>query len=192
MAAACREILDAPQPYVELPVSLINNRKPAQQPLRPELVAILRMHLQDLKPTDFVLRGKVPSVAKLRIDLTAAGIPWVDERGRVLDVHALRTTFGTMFSAAGITPRVALELMRHSDIKLTTRISTDAAQLPLAADMQRLPAYDLPENSTVKRTQTGVSGCPELSQRGVIDSLIRAAQVPVEGGLVIKSGRLTP
>jgi hypothetical protein len=34
----------------------------------------------------------------LNRDLKAAGIAKVDERGRTLDVHALRTTFGTLLS----------------------------------------------------------------------------------------------
>jgi integrase len=35
--------------------------------------------------------------------------------------HALRHTFGTAPSRAGVTPRTAMELMRHSDIRLTTK-----------------------------------------------------------------------
>jgi integrase len=42
-----------------------------------------------------------------------------DDRGRSLDVHALRTTFGTLLSKGGVAPRTAQAAMRHSDIKLT-------------------------------------------------------------------------
>ncbi len=35
------------------------------------------------------------------LDCQAAGIPKTDERGRVIDIHALRTTFGTHLSASG-------------------------------------------------------------------------------------------
>ena len=115
--------LDAPQPHVELLSSLTKNRKPARQPLRSEVVEALREHMpKDLMPFEWVFRRRVPSVRKFKVDLAAAGIAHVDERGRVLDVHALRTTFGTLLSVAGVPPRVAMELMRHSDLKLTMRI----------------------------------------------------------------------
>jgi len=41
----------------------------------------------------------------------------------------------------GAAPRVVMELMRHSDIKLTMKIYTDAGQLPLADTIFKLPGY---------------------------------------------------
>jgi integrase len=52
-------------------------------------------------------------------DLEAAGIPKRDDRGRTVDVHAMRTTFGTLLSKTGTAPRTAQAAMRHSDLKLT-------------------------------------------------------------------------
>ena len=40
-------------------------------------------------------------------DLKMAGIPKKDERGRSIDVHALRHSFGTLLSKAGVAPRTA-------------------------------------------------------------------------------------
>src|SRR5262249_7165945 len=71
----------------------------------------------------------VPSrlVKILDRDLVAAGIArrvkvgdkWVidkrDDRGRTLDVHALRHTFGTLLSKGGIAPRTAQAARRHRD-----------------------------------------------------------------------------
>lgn len=161
--------LDAPQPFAELPSTITKNRKSDRQPLRPEVVAALRAHMpENSLPFEWVFRGKVPSPSKLRVDLAAAGIPFVDERGRRVDVHALRTTFGTMLSVAGIAPRVAMELMRHSDLKLTMRIYTDAAQLPLAADVQRLPSFNLRKDDahidSQRHAQTAVAGSVSESQ----------------------------
>ncbi len=51
-------------------------------------------------------------------DLKAAGIPKRDERGRTVDVHAMRHTFGTLLSKGGVTPRTAQAAMRHSDDRL--------------------------------------------------------------------------
>ena len=62
-------------------------------------------------------------------DLVAAGIArrvevdgkWKidkrDERGRTVDVHALRHTFGTLLSKGGVAPRTAQAAMRHSTIE---------------------------------------------------------------------------
>jgi len=40
---------------------------------------------------------------------------------------------------AGTSPRIAMEIMRHSDIKLTTKTYTDAGLLPLAETAINLP-----------------------------------------------------
>ena len=58
-------------------------------------------------------------------DLKRAGIPKRDDRGRTLDVHALRTTFGTLLSRGGVPLRTAQAAMRHSDPSLTANVYTD-------------------------------------------------------------------
>jgi len=72
-----------------------------------------------------------------------AGIPKVDERGRTVDVHALRHTFGTMLSAAGVAPRTAQAAMRHSSIDLTMNVYTDPKLLDVAGAMEALPSLSL-------------------------------------------------
>ena len=42
---------------------------------------------------------------------------------------------------AGVSPREAMELARHSDMRLTMKTYTDAAQLPLAATVRGLPSF---------------------------------------------------
>jgi integrase len=54
---------------------------------------------------------------KMKSDLKKAGIPY-KENGRYADFHALRHTLGTNLSSRNVPPRVAMELMRHSDIRL--------------------------------------------------------------------------
>lgn len=176
--------LDADPAFVELPADLTKNRKADRQPLRVEVVAALRAHMPEgSMPFEWVFRGKVPSPAKLRKDLAAAGIPAVDERGRCVDVHALRTTFGTMLSVAGVAPRVAMELMRHSDLKLTMRVYTDAGHLPLAQDVLKLPAFSLPKNdahlNAQRDAQTAVAGRVEQSEGVAEVRGLANGQVPV-------------
>jgi hypothetical protein len=85
-------------------------------------------------------------------DLVAAGIAhrvevapgkWKidkrDERGRTVDVHALRHTFGTLLSKGGVAPRTAQAAMRHSTIELTMNVYTDPKLLDVAGAVEVLP-----------------------------------------------------
>jgi hypothetical protein len=90
----------------------------------------------------------------VRTDFKAAAIPLVDERGYRVDFHALRMTYITRLQRAGVSPREAMELARHSDMRLTMKTYTDAAALPLAATVRRLPAF----GDTQIDSQTLVAG----------------------------------
>jgi hypothetical protein len=139
------------QPHVRVPSSISKNRKESIHYLRPELVETLRIFRPvDAKPDDFVFRGQMPRIPTFKRDLAAAGTPFEDVRGRRIDFHGLRKTYGTMLAAAGVSPRVAMELMRHSDMKLTMGVYTDVAQLPMIAETARLPSLNLP-NTPVAR-----------------------------------------
>jgi integrase len=83
-------------------------------------------------PKDFIKR--------FNADCRRAGIPKRDERGRTVDIHALRTTFGTMLARSGVAPRTAQALMRHSDIRLTMGVYTDPKLLDTAAAVESLPS----------------------------------------------------
>lgn len=63
-----------------------------------------------------------------------------DERGRVLDIHALRHTFGTHLCAAGVPLRTAQAVMRHSDPSLTANVYTDPKLLDVAGALESLPS----------------------------------------------------
>ena len=47
-----------------------------------------------------------------------------DAEGRVVDLHAMRTTLGTNLARAGIAPQVAQKIMRHADYKTTLKYYT--------------------------------------------------------------------
>lgn len=134
-------ILEGASPIIRARASITKNRKDAVLPLHPDLVAALReFRPVDAAPFSPVLKGLVPRTATFRKDLVNAGIPFLDEQGRRFDLHSLRVTYGTNLTLSGAAPRVVMELMRHSDIKLTMKIYTDAGQLPLAAAVANLPA----------------------------------------------------
>jgi hypothetical protein len=76
-------------------------------------------------------------------DLKAAGIAKRDDRGRVIDVHAMRTTFGTLLSKGGVSLRTAQAAMRHSNPSLTANVYTDPRLLDVGAALDVLPALPL-------------------------------------------------
>lgn len=138
--------LDDTPPFVRVPASIAKNRREASLPLVPDVAAALRAQRSpDVSPFAFVLRGLVPRVPTFKKDLAAAEIPFVDAFGRRVDLHALRVTYGTQLSVAGVLPREAMQLMRHSSIHLTMNLYTDADQLKLSDAVSKLPSLGLTE-----------------------------------------------
>ncbi len=136
--------LDAAAPFVRARPSTTKNRKEAVLPLHTDLAAMLR----SIRPPDAApftpVFAHVPRIHTLQRDLVAAGVPFLDGRGRRLDFHSLRVTYGTNLTLSGAMPRVVMELMRHSEMSLTMKLYTDASQLPLASSVARLPSVTLP------------------------------------------------
>jgi integrase len=153
--------LDTANPYWMLPAAFVKNRKEQPRPLHPELVAELQKlkAAGKLKPEDLVFPDGVPAMDEVREDFEAAKIPLKDERGHVVDFHALRTTYITRLQRAGVSPREAMELARHSDMRLTMKTYTDVTQLPLAATVRNLPSIG---DSQID-SQTLVADGPALS-----------------------------
>jgi len=138
--------LDGDAPFVRVPASISKNRRSASLPLVADVAAALRAQKPaDVSPFAFVLRGLVPRVPTFKKDLAAADIPFVDPFGRRVDVHALRVTYGTQLTVAGVAPREVMELMRHSALHLTMNLYTDAAQLKLSDAVAKLPRIPLAE-----------------------------------------------
>ena len=143
----------------------------AKLPLRTDLVSDLRewlgVKLEMLR--EMAIRGGEPIALRLPLaqrvftiprdmvrifdrDLVAAGIPKRDERGRTVDVHALRHTFGTHLSLNGVAPRVAQAAMRHSTIELTMNVYTDPELLDVAGAVAALPDLALSGSRDAKLT----------------------------------------
>ncbi len=153
--------LGAPRPYVELLAKDEKAGRGAKIPLRGDLVAELREYLaaelallqtnarKTGKATPMRLPAKTPlfNVPRdfIKIfdrDLAAASIPKTDDRDRTVDIHALRHTFGTHLSKAGVTPRIAQAAMRHSSLDLTMNVYTDPRLLDIGAAVETLPLFN--------------------------------------------------
>src|SRR5262249_13707449 len=106
--------LDGPIAFLTLDASDEKSREGNDLPLRDDLAADLRDWLPDklsrvqpkarqagepipagLPPDTPLFTVPIELVKILNRDLRLAGIPKCDDRGRTLDVHALRHTFGT-------------------------------------------------------------------------------------------------
>jgi integrase len=125
---------------VRVLASLSKNRRTEVLPLSGVLVAeLLSLRRADWVPFQLVFKGMVPEVETMKRDLSNAGIAFEDATGRRMDLHALRKTFGTALVLTGAQPRVVMQAMRHSDLKLTMKVYTDAGQLPVGDSMAKLP-----------------------------------------------------
>jgi integrase len=113
----------------------------------------------------FPISGRIPGGTDrkahkmIRLDLAAARDKWVNEAktakqrrereksdflayrdhsGRYADFHSLRHTFITQLAQAGISPRMAQTLARHSDIRLTLGVYTHVDLQEQVAAIQSL------------------------------------------------------
>jgi integrase len=96
---------------------------------------------------DAKLFDNPPTIRVFDADIQAAGVAKKDPRGRVVDIHALRHTFGTHLSAAGVHPRTAMAAMRHSRIDLTMNFYTDPVLLDVAGAVNSLPDFGGPRSA---------------------------------------------
>ena len=164
--------LEGTGPVLELEAADEKNRDGTAIPLRQDIAAELREWLQDRiqdQPLQFGGSDLLPAGSPLlyvptglrRIldrDLKAAGIPKRDDRGRTVDVHAMRHTFGTMLSQNGVAPRTAQAAMRHSKIDLTMNVYTDPRLLDVSGAMEALPSLptgEHPDRSAQRARATG-------------------------------------
>ena len=97
--------------------------------------------------------------------LDKAGIAYVDERGRRADFHALRHTYGSLLAKSGVAPRVAMALMRHTDMRLTMNVYTDPRIFDLAGAVSN--AAELRQRTAEPQTAkaTGTDGGNGWAQR---------------------------
>jgi integrase len=133
--------LDAkPAPYFELYANQSKSGKESWLPLRTDVVEKIKQHLEHRSKQGYktLLFESPPGIRVFDADSQAAGIAKNDARGRVIDIHALRTTFVTHLAVAGVHPRVAQAAMRHSRIELTTNFYTDPVLLDVNGAVNEL------------------------------------------------------
>ena len=101
---------------------------------------LIRVFDRDLVAAGLAREVTDAQTGKTRIDKT-------DADGRTLDVHCLRHTFATLLSKSGVVPRMAQELMRHSDIRLTMNVYTHLQLIDTAGAVESLPSIGLAQRN---------------------------------------------
>ena len=91
-------------------------------PMHPQLAEELNLRRDQAMATltAKVFPTTVTDVTR-RKDFESANIQLQDDEGRVVDLHAMRTTLGTNLARAGVAPQLAQRIMRHSDYKTTLK-----------------------------------------------------------------------
>ena len=97
-----------------------------------------------------------------------------DERGRTVDVHALRHTFGTLLSKGGVKPRTAQAAMRHSKIDLTMNVYTDPKLLDVAGAVKALPSLPLEDGLETAANVLSSTGTDDLHRSPLVPTLVPA------------------
>ncbi|MDY7010844.1 MAG: site-specific integrase [Planctomycetota bacterium] len=155
--------LDTMPAYLELHAENEKAKRGAKLPLKNELADMVRKYIagqrQVVGNSVRLLLPDVPlieppTLKTFNLDLAVAGIEKVDSCGRSMDIHSLRHTFGTMLARSGVAPRTAQELMRHSDIRLTTNIYQHLELVDTAGAVEMLPDLEECRSSAVAISST--------------------------------------
>ena len=195
--------LSGPHPYIELRAGDEKNREGSQIALRSDLAADLDRWVRSMRervsdaatlaiacqrstaaklvdlPSDARLFSVPEKMVKiLDRDLAVADIPKKDSRGRTVDMHALRHSFGSHLSKAGVAPRTAQAAMRHKKIDLTMNVYTDPKLLDIHGALESLPDFALEGRSPAeshRQKATGTEGQLQLAPP-LAPNLVQAGQ----------------
>ena len=116
-----------------------------------------------------------------------------DGQGRIVDLHAMRTTLGTNLARAGVAPQVAREIMRHGDYRTTLKHYTALHVRDAAAALSQVAVPSV-ESRGVRRaavgaavgaatgTLTGANGRESARSNRAGGELLGNAQCPAKPG----------
>jgi len=140
------------------------HRREDTLPLRKETAEDLRAFLAGRQPAAKVfggawkgLTGKTAEI--VRLDLEAAGIDYQDSAGRFRDFHALRHTCGSWLAACGVPLTTIKEIMRHGDLRVTSRYAHSLLGQASKA-IEGLPNLSMPKPESEQLKATGTDGKP--------------------------------
>jgi len=153
MTRAC---VDLDKATLTVKAGYSKHRREDVLPIRAELVELLRAHGERKAPAAllFNMPDKFRMLDAFKTDLAAAGIARQDAGGKFVDFHGLRHSFITSLAVAGVHPKTAQTLARHSTITLTMDRYTHTLRGAEVAALATLPNYSTPAAAEAKRTGT--------------------------------------
>jgi integrase len=112
-------------PQVRCRKSTAKNAKMTWLPLHPDAAASLLAFVEASRPApgDRLWSSKIHERVLLA-DMEAAGVPIVGADGLTRSFHAFRKGLATWLAERGVHPKLAQEILRHSDIRLTMALYT--------------------------------------------------------------------
>jgi len=108
----------------------------------------IKIFNRDLVAAGLARKVEDPETGKTRIAKT-------DDEGRTVDIHCLRHSFATMLSKANVAPRMAQELLRHSDIRLTMNTYTHLQLVDTSGAVEALPDISHTDDESSRQVRTG-------------------------------------
>jgi Phage integrase family len=197
--------LDSESPSVTVGAAYCKRRRQDTQPLPSDVVIALQKWLQGKCPQQLLWPGRwVNHAAKMvKADLAAARAAWIDmaktpdeqrkrkessclafrdKEDRVFDFHSLRHQYVSNLAAAGVHPKIAQTLARHSTITLTMDRYTHLGLCDLSTSVNSLPAIPMqsPESQADMLKPTGTddgagSEVPTVVPRGAENGAVLPA-----------------
>ena len=142
-------------PSVTIAAAYAKNRRQDSLPLRADMAGLLRAFLAAKVPGTkaFPKLNNRDSADMLKADLQAAGLPYYLD-GKTFDFHALRHQFISDLAAAGVHPKTAQQLARHSTITLTMDNYTHVFRGDLDKAIDALPNWRTAESQSLQAAGT--------------------------------------
>ncbi len=142
-------------------------------PMHPQLVENVRQWTQGMKPQQHLFPGleKKKLYRMIQLDLRDAGIAYETEQG-IADFHAAgRHTYITQLIRSGVSLPTAMELARHSDVKMTMRYTHIGLEDRASALATLPPAPSTPVDTALQmRCISGGSGCHKGARSDISDN----------------------
>ncbi len=146
--------LEDERPHILLRAATTKSRRADTIALNVEIAS----HLEAIRPAGWKPEDRVfPSIPKsstFAADLAASAIDR-DKDGKRADFHSLRVTHATLLATSGVSVREAMEQMRHTDIRLTTKVYTDPRLFDLNRAVNTLPRIVPPTQEHQRARATG-------------------------------------
>ncbi len=157
-----RDVLidDVDRPCIALRAEVTKSKRADVVPLHHDLRArLLAARPADFTPTMPVFK-RVCAWDTWCVDLDRAGLKYVGDDGKMLGFHSLRTTFATELERAGASPRTIMQLMRHTDYRLTASTYTDVRVLDTFGAVEKIRLFDPTEPASIPAAKTGTDDRP--------------------------------